>query len=179
MKLFVVRHGQTSYNVENKVCGSTDADLNETGIMQAKAAAQKFSDIHIDKVYSSPLRRALKTAEIIAAKVSINKEDIIIDKRLSEQDYGIYEGVDAGCEEFQRLRVNFGCKMPGGESPMQTAVRAYKFLDEICAADSSKNVLIVTHGSLSRAINSYFYNMDNDEYFRFMPDNCGILEYTV
>ena len=88
MKLFVVRHGQTSYNVENKVCGSTDADLNETGIMQAKAAAQKFSDIHIDKVYSSPLRRAAKTAEIIAAKANINKEDIIIDKRLSEQDYG-------------------------------------------------------------------------------------------
>ncbi len=177
MKLFVVRHGQTSYNVENKVCGSTDADLNETGIMQAKAAAQKFSDIHIDKVYSSPLRRAAKTAEIIAAKANINKEDIIIDKRLSEQDYGIYEGVDAGCKEFQRLRVNFACKMPGGESPMQTAARAYEFLDEICITGSGKNILIVTHGSLSRAINSYFYNMDNDEYFKFMPDNCVILEY--
>ena len=60
---------------------------------------------------------------------------------------------------------------------MQTAARAYEFLDEICITGSGKNILIVTHGSLSRAINSYFYNMDNDEYFKFMPDNCGILEY--
>ena len=179
MKLFVIRHGQTSYNIGNRVCGSTDAPLNAEGIRQAELAAQRLLGTHIDAIYSSPLRRALNTAQIIAPSVNIDKASIIVDSRLAEQDYGLYEGVDAATPGFQKLRVQFACSMPQGESAIRAAARAYSFLDEICGKASGKSILLATHGSICRAINSYFYNMTNDEYFKFIPNNCEILEYEV
>ena len=179
MNLFVVRHGQTYYNIENKVCGPSDMGLNEKGIKQAEDAGKKLCGQNIDKIYSSPLKRALKTAEIIAFSLNFDKKNIITDYRLSEQNYGIYEGVNASSEAFQKLRVNFAGRMPKGESPLQAAARAYDFLNSIWGKNNTENVLLVTHGSLCRAINSYFYDMNNSEYFSFMPDNCEVLEYKV
>ena len=67
MKLYVMRHGQTDWNVAGKIQGSTDIELNETGIKQAEATKEKLLGENIDVIISSPLKRARKTAEIIAS----------------------------------------------------------------------------------------------------------------
>ncbi len=89
MKLLLTRHGQTGWNVEGKIQGQTDTELNETGIKQAEVIREKLFNQKIDIIISSPLKRARKTAEIIARGRDI---PIIIDERLSERDFGEFEG---------------------------------------------------------------------------------------
>lgn len=97
MKLYITRHGQTTWNVDNKVCGVTDVELTDKGIAQAEALADIVLDKNIDIIISSPLKRALHTSNIIANKCGAR---IITDDRLREQNYGIYEGVDRTNDEF-------------------------------------------------------------------------------
>ena len=88
MKIWVTRHGQTDYNKMKKMQGLFDAPLNQTGIKQAEAAGALIGGIKFDRVYSSPLKRALDTASIIGRTA---REDIIKDERIIETDFGKYE----------------------------------------------------------------------------------------
>ncbi len=177
MKLYVVRHGQTNLNAENKVCGCTDIDLNDVGIKQASETANKLTGRGIETIFASPLCRAMHTAEIIADTLGIKR--IIQDSRLREQDYGIYEGTDRHGVQFLENKRHFAVKMPGGESIMQVAARAYGFLDDLHNINADGNILIVSHGSTCRAIRSYFTDMSNDEYFNLMLHNCEIMEFDI
>lgn len=89
--LYIARHGQTIWNAQNKVCGITDVDLTDKGREQAKELALAVADKSIDVIISSPLKRAVETSEIVSDTCNI---PVIIDERLIEQNYGIYEGVD-------------------------------------------------------------------------------------
>lgn len=176
MKIYVTRHGETEWNVLNKVCGLTDVELTENGIAQAKALADKVQDLNVGIVISSPLKRAYETGRMIAEKCSI---PITTDPRLIEQNYGIYEGVDRKDPDFLANKRNFAYKYPGGESMMQLAYRVYGFLDEIKEKYSGENVLIVSHGGICRVINTYFKDMTNDEYFHHALPNCELMEYDI
>ena len=176
MKIYVTRHGETTWNVLNKVCGLTDVDLTEKGIAQAKALAEKVRGLDIGVILSSPLKRASETGRIISEKCGA---PIIIDPRLIEQNYGIYEGVDRKDPDFLANKRNFAYKYPGGESMMQLAYRVYGLLDEIIEKYSGKNVLIVSHGGICRVINTYFNDMTNDEYFNHSLPNCELMEYEI
>ena len=87
--LYIIRHGKTEMNAKMLMQGRSDHPLNETGIRQAEEAAKRFADmeVKIEKVYSSPLERAVRTAKIIAPSA-----ETVIDGRLIEMDYGPYEG---------------------------------------------------------------------------------------
>ena len=87
--IYIIRHGQTEMNQAHALQGRSDQPLNENGIRQAQDAAKGFSGLCFDRVYSSPLGRAIQTAEIVAPGVPI-----VVDDRLIEMDYGPYEGVD-------------------------------------------------------------------------------------
>ena len=89
MNLWLVRHGQTDLNKAKKMQGRSNMPLNETGIAQAKAAAEKAAGIHFDAVYASPLKRAVMTGSIISG---IPESEITSDDRLIEADFGKYEG---------------------------------------------------------------------------------------
>lgn len=89
MRLLITRHGQTDWNVAGKTQGRTDTELNETGIEQAKTVREKLMNYDIDVILSSTLKRAKKTAEIIADKRNI---PIFYDEDLVERSYGEYEG---------------------------------------------------------------------------------------
>ena len=65
MKLYIVRHGQTGYNIDNKVCGISDVELTSLGKQQAKMASEQLKDISLDMIFASPLQRAHETAKII------------------------------------------------------------------------------------------------------------------
>lgn len=173
MKLYVARHGQTVWNAKNKVCGVTDVDLTEKGREQAKKLAHIVPDT-IDVIISSPLKRAVETSKIVAEKKNI---PIHIEELLTEQNYGIYEGVDRKNPQFLENKRNFAFRYHKGESMMQVAYRIYGLLDQIKKEYEGKTVLIICHGGVCRIIRTYFNDMTNEEFFEYTLENGKLEEY--
>lgn len=176
MKLFVARHGETIWNAQNKVCGVTDVELTDKGISQAKDLADIVQNYHIDRILSSPLKRAVETSKIVADK---NHIALHIDALLMEQNYGIYEGVDRKNESFLANKRNFAYRYPNGESMMQVAYRVYGLIDKIKEQYPGNNVLIISHGGVCRIIRTYFKDMTNDEFFDYTLANGALEEYEL
>lgn len=172
--LYVARHGQTEWNRQNKLCGITDISLTEKGIEQAKELAQKVREKQIDLIISSPLKRALETSKIVSDICRIPME---VDRRLIEQNYGIYEGTDRKNAAFLANKRNFAYKYPNGESMMQVAHRIYNFLEDIKRQYPDKNILIISHGGVCRIIHTYFQDMTNGEFFHYRLENGELKEY--
>lgn len=176
MKLYLTRHGQTEWNAENKVCGRTDIGLTEKGVGQADELGKMIAGKGIDLIISSPMIRALKTAEIAG---SMNSIPVITDERLIEQNYGIYEGVDRNNEGFLNNKRCFAFRYPGGESMMQVAHRVYDLIDEVKGKYKDKTVLFVCHNGVCRIVNTYFMDVTNEEFFNYELGNAELAEYDI
>ena len=176
MKLYVARHGQTRFNAQNRVCGVTDLPLTQTGVVQAQNLAVRAKDKDIDVIIASPLIRAQQTAAEVSRQTGV---PVITDSRITEQNYGIYEGADRKDSGFLANKRQFAVQYPGGESMMQVAARVYPFIDEIKKKYPDKNVLLVCHGGVCRVIKTYFEDMTNEEYFNYSPDNAFMAEYDL
>ena len=174
--LYFTRHGQTIWNVENKICGSTDIELTPKGIEQAKELGQKIKNenIKIDKILCSPLIRAYDTAKYISEATGL---PLKIEERLTEQNFGKYEGTARNGEEFKLSKQSFADNYSGGESMLRLAQRIYNLLDDIKNDDNI--YLLVAHNGIARVINSYFNNMTNQEYASFGIKNCEILKFII
>lgn len=176
MKLYAARHGQTDWNLADRIQGRTDNPLNETGKAQALALAESMSDIKIDLIISSPMIRAMQTAQAVS---NVCKAPIITDDRLIEQHYGIYEGQHRFCDGFLANKRQFAFKYPGGESMMLVAKRVYSLLDEIKKEYPQKTIMLVCHGGVLRVLHSYFYDMTNEEFFSYNIDNATPVLYEL
>ncbi len=176
MHLLVTRHGETTFNVQNKICGRTDVPLTPHGVEQARALAQNLRGTQIDTIISSPLSRAKDTAQIIQ---SVCGGALITDERLIEQDYGAFEGKDRFSESFLANKRQFAFRYPGGESMMMLAHRVYSLLDELAVHSRSNTTLLVCHNGVCRAIHTYFHDLANEEYAQFSLENCGLLRYSL
>ena len=143
--LYFTRHGETVWNVENKICGMTDSPLTERGRQQARK-----------------LGEAVKAARC--------------EPRLREQCFGKYEGTPRNGGEFRVSKTHFADRYDGGESMMQLAQRIYNLLDEL-KADTGKTYLLVAHNGIARVVQSYFYDMTNEEYAAAGIKNCELVEY--
>lgn len=176
MRIYAARHGETQWNAENKVCGRTDLPLTENGFAQAKVLAEKAELYGLDLILVSPMLRARQTAAAVAEKLGI---PMIVDDRLIEQDYGIYEGADRKDPNFLGNKRQFAYKYPGGESMMQVAHRVYSLLEDVKQKYDGKNVLLVCHGGVCRVIRTYFEDMTNEEYFCYSEENAAIREYIL
>lgn len=149
-ELWLVRHGQTDWNIAGRYQGQVDIPLNETGIEQANQAVAKLVGKTFSAIYSSDLSRAYKTAEIISASIGL---PIKIDQRLREIDQGAWEGLN-----YKEVIARFSPKQelspediiteraPGGESIMQVAERMKLAADDISVNHSGETVLVVSHG---------------------------------
>lgn len=171
---YFTRHGQTIWNVENKICGATDIALTELGCRQAEELGQKILDekIKIDEILYSPLIRAAKTAEYIAEVTKIPMREEV---RLKEQNFGKYESTPRNGMEFAQMKEHFIYDFDGGETMLHLAQRIYNLLDELAAED--KTYLLVAHNGISRVVHSYFYNMENEEFAKFGIKNCELCRY--
>ncbi len=180
MKIYSARHGQTDYNSRDIIQGTTDIELNKTGIKQAHelAAIIKESDkISIDLVIASPMKRAKVTAQIVA---ELNGLEVIYDERLREWDYGSFEGRHRTAEGFYNGKREFGVRMGStGESILQLAHRVYSAVDDIIKTYPDKNVLMVSHGGVCRIIETYFHDMTTEQFSSWFMDNCQIIEYDL
>lgn len=176
MNLFVVRHGQTDWNLEERMQGRTDIKLNTTGISQAEKVREKLLSENIDLIICSPLLRTKKTAEIINKGRNI---PILFDERVIERNGGEFEGTvitDFDWEEFISYSKNIRYNL--AESTHDFFNRVYAFLDDISEKHPDKNVLVVTHGGVSLPINCYFNSIPDDSKLNsLILNNCEIAKY--
>lgn len=177
MKIYVTRHGQTDFNKQDKILGTTDMDINETGLQQAYDLAEKVSNLNVDIMIVSPMKRAQTTAKIVSEKTGL---EIVTEPRLKEWNYGEYETHSRFAEGFEENKVNFATRMgKTGESVLQLAHRVYSALDDIIKNYNDKTVLIVCHGGVCRIINTYFNDIKTEDFAVWMISNCEILQYDV
>ncbi|MBQ8580017.1 MAG: histidine phosphatase family protein [Oscillospiraceae bacterium] len=174
MRLFVARHGQTTWNAQDRVLGRTDLPLTEEGLRQAFVLAQKTAELQLDMIITSPMLRARQTAAAVGETTGL---PVQVDQRLIEQDYGIFEGVSRFDEGFLANKRQFAVRYPGGESMMDVAYRTYSLIEELKQKYPDKNILLVCHGGVCRLIRTYFEDMTNDEYFHYCELNANIREY--
>ena len=154
---YFVRHGQTVWNVENKICGATDIALTEQGHEQAIETGKKIlaEGIQADEILYSPLQRAADTA-----------------KHISE-----ITGIPARVEDFKLAKQSFACSYEGGESMLRLAQRIYNLLDDIKAESDEKTYILVAHNGIARVIQSYFTDMTNEEFAGYGVKNCEVVRY--
>ena len=173
--LYIIRHGQTELNTKMLMQGRSDYPLNETGIAQAEEAAGRFAEmgVTIDKVYSSPLIRAVQTAEKIAPDA-----ELIIDERLIEMDYGPYEGMDLRdpAPEVIDFFMDFvNVPAPDGMEPLPEVVaRLGGFLDDIIFEAADSNILISTHAIAMKGALEYLTPGSQGSYWAKNIGNCDI-----
>ena len=174
-KVYFTRHGETVWNVENKICGMTDSPLTERGRAQARALGQKVKagGYAIDEILYSPLSRAADTAKAIADATGIPAR---CEPRLREQCFGRYEGTPRNGEKFRISKTCFADRYDGGESMLQLAQRIYNLLDEL-RDQPDKTYLLVAHNGIARVVESYFHDMTNEEYALAGIRNCELVEY--
>ena len=173
--LYIIRHGKTELNAKMLMQGRSDHPLNETGFSQAAEAAERFADmgVRIDRVYSSPLVRAIQTAEAIAPDAELN-----IDERLIEMDYGPYEGMDLNdpAPEVIEFFMDFvNVPAPDGMEPLPAIVeRLGDFLEEIKDEAAQKNILISTHAIAMKGALEYLTPDSGGSYWAKNIGNCDI-----
>lgn len=175
--VYFARHGETVWNVENKICGMTDSPLTEKGRAQAAqlGEAVKNSGIVLDEILYSPLSRAADTALAVAAATGLPAR---VEPRLREQCFGRFEGTSPrNSPEFTAAKMQFADRYTDGESMLQLAQRIYNLLDEL-RADTDKTYLLVAHNGIARVVQSYFYDMTNEEYAAAGIKNCEFVEFT-
>ena len=172
--IYLVRHGQTDWNLEGRYQGRIDIELNSKGREQASEIKEKLKEIKFDKVFSSPLKRALETAQII------RDDDIEIDERLIERCNGELEGkLKSECVNMVDFTDENDSKL--GIEPLSTfRGRIENFLSEIEKKYNGKNILIVTHAGVSIYAKCYFEGEPKDgNYSRYKLKNCEVLTYNI
>ncbi len=176
--LYFVRHGESKWNVENKICGATDIPLTELGHRQAVETGHRIveMDLSIDEILYSPLVRAAETARHISEVTNIPMR---AEPRLIEQNFGKYESTPRDGEEFRMAKEHFLDRYDGGESMMQLGQRIYNLLDDIRSDPQRKTYLLVAHNGIARVVKSYFVSMTNSEYAGFGIKNCDVLSFEL
>ena len=159
--IYLTRHGQTLWNIEKRLQGRGNSPLTEEGIERAKELRDRIKDIHIDVIYSSPIERALTTANIIKGDKSI---EVITDDGLMEMCFGDYEGkiTDEVMKENPNwdisliMKGNTELTAPNGENLAEVRDRVARSMNKIIEENRGKTILIVAHGITLKAIMYYF-----------------------
>ena len=177
--IYIIRHGQTDWNIEHRTQGQTDIALNTNGIKQAELITRKIVNLKIDNIISSDLKRAYMTAQIINKNFNKN---IKTDKRLREFCFGTLEGItrDKITQETWN-NFNENPKQFNAETKEEIFNRIKSFIDDIKSNNINKNTLVVTHGGPIRMIKYYLDNGDNysdkkylEEYMNLKINNLDL-----
>ena len=176
-----MRHGKTDWNLLHKLQGQTDIPLNDMGRKMAREAGERYKDIHFDVCYCSPLVRARETARLVLEGRDV---PVIIDDRLAEMGFGIYEGTE---EVFEKpecpVRVLFFNPekyeaVDGAESLESLIKRTSEFLEEVAMplVNEGKDVLIVGHGAMNSAIICLVKHKSVDQLWEEGIENCRLIK---
>ena len=181
MKLFFIRHGQTDWNVKGKIQGSCDIELNDTGIIQAEELSNKVLEnkYKFSKIYSSPQRRAVRTAEILSRATNVEYISI---EGLEEINLGEWEGL-SWAEVKEKYPIEYEkwyanrryAKPPKGESYQDMVQRVLTSIHKI-VNENCDNAVIVTHSAVIMCIQCYLTNTPFEKMTKFKTNNTSITE---
>jgi len=178
--IMLVRHGDTDWNVEEIFRGRADVELNETGIKQAQLLSKYLEDTPLGAVYSSPLKRALKTAEIIAGPHSIGVKP---SHDLIDFDYGEWQGLSHNTvkEKYQTLYAEWLknpnlVKMPKGENLDDVKERTLSLVGRLIA-EYEGTIALVSHRVIHKVMICALLGLDNSHFWDIKLDTCGITTF--
>lgn len=183
MKLVIVRHGETEWNVQNKATGQLDSPLTPKGIRQAHAIADRLLRLSFTTLYSSDLGRAVQTANIIA---EVCGKKVIFDQQLREWNMGIFEGLTVSemdkkfpQERQDYERIGFEYVIPQGESLRQCRDRGCRALNAIAQRHLDETVVAIVHGCLLMVFFEMVLGLPPGNSWRFKLYNANlcIFEY--
>ena len=165
--LLLARHGETDWNRERRLQGGTDTELNDLGRAQARVLAAELDDVELAAIYSSDLRRARETAEIVAAAKGLR---VHTDRGLRERSFGSWEGLtrDEIAERFPDLEHH------DGEGDDDVRSRVLEVIGRIVASHPEGHVLVISHGS---ALNALWHHASGERLQRW--GNCIVYRLTV
>ncbi|MDP8911236.1 MAG: histidine phosphatase family protein [Actinomycetota bacterium] len=182
--ILLARHGETDWNRDRRFQGHADPPLNERGREQARELAHKLAGVEVAAVYTSPLRRARETAEIVAAAAGV---ELRVEPHLREVDVGDWTALTVDevqqrfPEQYARWRAHETHGWNGGESYETLGERVVPALLTIGDAHPGATIVAVTHGGPIRAIAGVIAGLDPLATRRTIPvlENCGIAAITV
>jgi 2,3-bisphosphoglycerate-dependent phosphoglycerate mutase len=166
--LTIVRHGQSTYNLENRFTGNVDVDLTELGRQEALLAGEKLANYTYDFVYTSMLKRAWETLSIILERINQLNLLPIKNEALNERKYGSLQGLNKaetsekyGLMQVELWRRSYDVRPPDGESLEDTFNRTIPFYETEIEPklQEGKNILVVAHGNNLRALLMYLENI--------------------
>jgi 2,3-bisphosphoglycerate-dependent phosphoglycerate mutase len=172
--LVLVRHGESEWNKLNLFTGWRDVDLSETGIEEAKRAGAllKAEGLHFDIAFTSALKRAQRTLDLILAELGQTGLETIKDQALNERDYGDLSGLNKddarkrwGEEQVHIWRRSYDIPPPGGESLKDTAARVLPYYEARIWPEvkAGKNVIVAAHGNSLRALVMKLDNLSREQ----------------
>ncbi len=179
-EIILARHGETEWNVEEVFRGRIDVELNETGVRQAELLAEYLEDLKMDTIYSSPLKRASKTAGMIA---SYHKLDVEITSGLTDFNYGEWQGLSH--QEVKNKHKELYAewiknpqqvRMPAGESLYDVRKRAIEVVDKV-VAEYKGTVVLVSHRVVNKVLICTLLGLDNSHFWKIRQDTCGITTF--
>ncbi|MBN2548993.1 MAG: histidine phosphatase family protein [Anaerolineales bacterium] len=178
-RILLVRHGQTEWNRVERFRGRADVPLNDVGLAQAEATGQRVAkEWQLTAIYSSPLVRAVKTAQAIAVHFDL---PVQIHPDLADIDYGDWQGmtpedarqrwpdqIDNWYNHPERTRI------PGGETLADLRGRAMSVVDELVEKHPNETIAIVGHTVINRIILLGILGLGNRRFWRLHQDTCAI-----
>jgi broad specificity phosphatase PhoE len=177
-EFWLVRHGQTDWNLEGRFQGGRDIALNLNGKDQASRIAKRLQEVQFEAIYSSPLLRARHTAERIA-EMNENHPEIQLDDRLVEVDLGEWEGMlfediqRQNPSEFEMRKTDpLHARPPGGETALEVATRIAGAADEIANRHPQGRVLLVSHGLTMAAFICLAQDIPLENVYSMIPENA-------
>ena len=178
-RIILVRHGQTEWNREERFRGRAQVPLNETGLIQAEATGRRIAaEWRPTAIYSSPLSRAIKTAEVIARYFDL---PVQVHPGLTDIDYGQWEGLTP--DEVRKLSPKMiddwfntpdSIRIPGGETLANVRARAMETINEIVARHEGQSIVVVGHTVINRIILLGVLGLSNDRFWRLRQDTCAM-----
>lgn len=165
---YFLRHGETEWNAEGRLCGRTDVPLSSVGRRQAQLLGERLKGLAVEALYSSPLQRAIETAREVGRAIG---HEPIVDARLTELSYGAWEGHP--WEECQRATPDLyrawvadpaTVSTPEGESGLQVIERVTPFLTDVSQKYPSGNVVVVCHRTVCRLLACHLMGIPLAEY---------------
>ena len=187
-KLVLVRHGQSQWNLENRFTGWVDVSITEKGAEEARRAGRELKGMTFDLAFTSALKRAQETLDILLRETGQAGIPVAKDKALNERHYGDLQGLDKaetarkyGDAQVHIWRRSFDVKPPNGESLKDTAARTLPYFKSniLPAATAGKNVLVAAHGNSLRAIVMELEKLTAEQIMKVNIDTCRPMYYEI
>lgn len=182
-RIILIRHGQTEWNREERFRGRVDIDLDEVGLKQAEAAAEWVAQWEVTAIYSSPLKRAMATAEAIAQRLGLQVKPL---EGINDMDFGRWQGISIAdvrqnYPEFFDL-WRYGpeqLRIPDGENLEDVRKRVVATIDDLVAKHQNETVALITHRVVCKVLLCHLLGLDNSHFWQIAQDATAINLFDV